>query len=85
MSPPCPDGMNTVQASQFDDQGHIGIVVIVAPAWDVDDDVSHANVFGIGAADNNECGDCDMHSIEVAQQEARWTECELAVKLTMLK
>jgi hypothetical protein len=42
--------MDTMETSQFHNQGDIGIVVIVTPPRDINDNIAHANVFGVGAA-----------------------------------
>ena len=52
VAPPCPDGVYAVQTGQFDDEGDVGVVVIVGTAGDVDYDVGHADVFGVGSGMN---------------------------------
>lgn len=49
VTPPGPDGVDAVQTGQFDDEGDVGVVVIVGTAGDVYDDIGHADVFGVGS------------------------------------
>lgn len=49
MAPASPHGLNAVEAGEFDDEGDVGVVVVVGTSGDVDYDVAHADVFGIRA------------------------------------
>jgi hypothetical protein len=48
MPPSGPDGMDAMESGQLNDQGDIGVVVIVTSPGHIDDDVAHSNVFGVG-------------------------------------
>jgi hypothetical protein len=54
MSPSSPYGMHSMKACKFNDECYVGVVVVVGSTGYVDDDITHANVFSVGANDINE-------------------------------
>jgi hypothetical protein len=46
--------VDAVQACQLDDEGDVGVVVVVRSAGDVDDYVRHSDVLGVGAVPGGE-------------------------------
>ena len=46
-----------MQARQLDDEGYVGVVVIVGAARHFDDDIGHVDVLGVGAAGPRASGD----------------------------
>mmetsp|Transcript_28183 Transcript_28183/g.59291 ORF Transcript_28183/g.59291 Transcript_28183/m.59291 type:complete len:252 (+) Transcript_28183:748-1503(+) len=47
VAPASPHGLNAMEAGEFDDEGDVGVVVVIGASRDVDYDVAHADVFRI--------------------------------------
>ena len=54
VSPSSPDGVDTMQACQFDNEGNIGIVMIVGATRNVHDDITDANILCVGSVEQEE-------------------------------
>jgi hypothetical protein len=48
VAPAGPDSVDAVKTGQFDNESYIGIVVVVGPTGNIDNDISHSNVLGVG-------------------------------------